>query len=56
MGEPRPVMRPSELRKAITEWASQGFAVRVEPDGTINVTPPQKHDGSDPFDQLDFKA
>lgn len=59
MGRPdemRPVMRPADIRRAVTEWASQGFAVKVDPDGTISVTPPQRHDNSDPFDQLDFRA
>jgi len=35
-----PIMRPSELRKAVTEWCAQGFAVKVDRDGSITVTPP----------------
>ena len=50
----RPVMRPSDIRKAVAEWASQGFAVVVEPDGTIRVTPPVSGAG-DAFDMVDMR-
>lgn len=36
----KPIMRPSELRKAVTKWCAQGFAAKVERDGSITVTPP----------------
>lgn len=38
----KPLMRPSDLRKAVAEWCAMGLAVKVEPDGTIIVTPPQE--------------
>lgn len=51
----RPIMRPSDIRRAVSEWAAQGFAVRVAPDGTISVTPPAARDEGTAFDMLDFK-
>ena len=42
MGEMKPIMRPSDIRRAVTEWATQGFAVRVDPDGTITITQPAR--------------
>lgn len=56
MAEPRPVLRPSDLRRAVSEWAAQGFQVKVDPDGTITVLPaaPQQAK-ADQFDMVDFK-
>lgn len=51
----RPIMRPSELRKAVTEWCAQGFAVKVSPDGSITVTPPPVNLGLDRFDMVDMR-
>ena len=55
MGELRPIMRPAELRRAVSEWAAQGFAVTVEPDGTIRVQPPVPVPATDPLDLLDLR-
>ena len=41
------IMRPSDIRRAVSEWVAQGFAVTVQPDGTITITPPtQKPSGA----------
>lgn len=37
----KPALTATELRKAVSEWAAQGFAVKIERDGAITVTPPQ---------------
>lgn len=55
MGEPRPILRPADLRRAVSEWAAQGFAVKVEPDGTITVTPPMHTPPADGFDVVDMR-
>ena len=34
------IMRPSDIRRAVSEWVAQGFAVTVQPDGTITINPP----------------
>lgn len=39
MGEQRPIMRPSDMRRTVSEWAAQGFSVAIEPDGRIVVKP-----------------
>ena len=39
------IMRPSDIRRAVSEWVAQGFAVTVQPDGTITITPPTEADG-----------
>lgn len=54
MGE-KPIMRPSELRKAVTEWCAQGFAVKVDTDGSITVTPPAPRQSGDAFDMVDMR-
>lgn len=51
----RPMWRPADLRKAVTEWAAQGFSVTIEPDGKVHVTPPAPGGDLDDFDQVDFK-
>lgn len=54
---PRPVMRPSEIRQAVTEWADRGFAVTLDTrTGVINVTPPSAQPPGDPFDLVDMRA
>lgn len=55
MGEHRPIMRPADIRRAVSEWAAQGFAVRVHPDGTITVTPPAPSPAVDEFDIVDMR-
>lgn len=54
MGE-RPVFKPADLRKSVTEWAAQGFSVRIDPDGTVTITPPAAQPPQDPFDLVDMK-
>lgn len=51
----KPLMRPSDIRKAVAEWCAMGLAVKVEPDGTIIVTPPAMKQDADAFDMLDLK-
>ncbi|WP_374290110.1 hypothetical protein [Paenirhodobacter enshiensis] len=36
MGE-RPVFRTLDLRKAVPEWVAKGMAVKIAPDGTVEV-------------------
>lgn len=54
--EKRPFARDADLRRAVTEWAMQGFAVKVKTDGELIILPagaaPQT---ADQFDLLDFK-
>lgn len=38
MGE-RPLFRPTELRRMVQDWVAAGCAVKIAPDGTIEVTP-----------------
>lgn len=54
MGE-RPVFKPADLRRAVAEWAAQGFSVRIDPDGSVIVTPPSPQPPQDPFDLVDLK-
>ena len=57
VGEQKPVMRPSDIRQAVSEWASKGFAVAVDTRaGVITVTPPSTKDKGDPFDLVDMRA
>ncbi|WP_417816566.1 hypothetical protein [Tritonibacter scottomollicae] len=51
----KPIWRPSELRKAVTEWVSQGFSVKVAADGSVQVNPPSGSNDQDAFDLVDFK-
>ena len=52
----RPVMRPSDIRQAVSEWAAMGFAVTVDMRaGTISVTPPGPEPKGDLFDQVDMR-
>lgn len=44
------IMRPSDIRRAVSEWVAQGFAVTVQPDGTITITPPTPKPSGDAFD------
>ena len=50
----RPIMRPSDIRRAVTEWVAQGFAVTVDRDGRITVQPPAPTGKPDAFDLVDF--
>ena len=54
MGEPR-IFKPSELRRAVSDWAAQGFSVEVRPDGTIRVEPPKRGPEPDEFDLVDMR-
>lgn len=57
VAEPRPVMRPSDIRQAVSEWAAMGFAVTLDTRaGVITVTPPGAQQSADPFDQVDMRA
>jgi hypothetical protein len=49
------VMRPSDIRRAVSEWVAQGFAVIVHPDGTIAITPPPQQPTGDAFDMVDMR-
>jgi len=44
MAEParldRPLSKPADLRRAVSEWAGLGFVVKIAPDGAITVEPP----------------
>jgi hypothetical protein len=51
----KPLWRPADLRKAVTEWAAQGFSVIIEPDGKVHVKPATPGGDLDDFDQVDFK-
>jgi hypothetical protein len=55
MGKHDHVFRPSDLRKAVTEWAASGFTVIVGPDGSITVKPPTPHHDKDEIDLIDFE-
>lgn len=46
--------RPSDLRRAVSEWAAQGLSVTIKPSGEIVVTPPSIKPDTDPFDAVDF--
>ena len=38
--EPRPVMCPSDIRQAVSEWAAMGFAVTLDTRaGVITIMP-----------------
>lgn len=55
MTDQRPVLRPSEIRQAVSEWAEKGFAVTLNTrTGMLTVTPPGPVPKGDPFDQVDF--
>ena len=54
MGE-RPLFRPADLRKAVTEWAAQGFTVTVTSDGSITVKPAAPATARDEIDLIDFR-
>ncbi|GGO26857.1 hypothetical protein GCM10010991_07920 [Gemmobacter aquaticus] len=49
------IMRPSDIRRAVSEWVAQGFAVTVQPDGTITITPPTPKPSGDAFDMVDMR-
>lgn len=56
MSEQRPVLRPSEIRQAVSEWAEKGFAVTLDTrTGMLTVTPPGPAPQGDPFDQVDMR-
>ncbi|MDB6454752.1 hypothetical protein [Falsirhodobacter sp. 20TX0035] len=54
MGELRPIMKPADIRRAVSEWAAQGLRVQVKPDGTITVEPAAMPQTGDAFDAVDF--
>ncbi|SLN43908.1 hypothetical protein PSM7751_01995 [Pseudooceanicola marinus] len=37
----RTAMRPADMRRAVSEWVSKGCTVKIGPDGSIEVKPPQ---------------
>lgn len=51
----RPVLKPADLRRAVSQWVAEGCTVRIDPDGTITVTPPgQRDDEPNQLDLIDF--
>lgn len=54
MGKHDSIMRPADLRKAVSDWAAQGFTVSIKPSGEIVVAPPAAKPIDDPFDGVDF--
>lgn len=38
----KPLMRPSDIRKAVAEWCAQGLSVTLKPDGEMKIEPPQE--------------
>lgn len=46
----RTLMRPADLRRAVSEWAALGCSVEIAPDGTIKVTPGEKREDPDLID------
>lgn len=51
-------LKGAELRKAVTEWTAKGCAVKIGPDGTIDVRPPTMTSGADhvtDYDKADMK-
>ena len=55
MGRHEPIMKPSDLRRAVSEWAAQGFHVRIDPDGAIIVSPASQQPPADDFDLVDMR-
>lgn len=55
MSAPRAIMRPSDLRRAVTDWVAQGCTVEIMPDGTVKVAPPSQGPERDAFDLVDMK-
>lgn len=49
----KPAMRPADLRRAVAEWIALGCAVKITPDGTIDVRPPERQRGED-VDLIDW--
>ncbi|MER5172642.1 hypothetical protein [Thioclava sp. GXIMD4216] len=49
------IFRPSDLRRAVSEWVTKGFSVRIGPDGMIEVKPAEQPINSDPFDMVNLK-
>lgn len=54
MADLSPLRKPAEIRKAVIEWVERGFAVKIAPDGTIDVRPSAEKSGDDP-DLIDWK-
>lgn len=55
MAEQRPILRPSDIRQAVTQWAAMGFSVTLDTrTGLLTVTPPGPSKPGDPFDQIDM--
>lgn len=55
MTAPHPIMRPSDLRKAVSEWCAQGFIVTMAGDGSVTVEPAAQKPQADQFDVLDLR-
>lgn len=54
MADMSPFRKPAEMRKAVTEWVERGFAVKIAPDGTIDVRPTDGKTAED-ADLIDWK-
>lgn len=55
MGDSKPLMRPSDLRRAVAEWVALGCSVEIMSDGKIRVSPAGLPDSRDAFDLVDMK-
>ncbi|WP_166504581.1 hypothetical protein [Thioclava sp. IC9] len=55
MSDSKPLMRPSDLRRAVAEWVALGCSVEIMPDGKIRVSPAGHPDSRDAFDLVDMK-
>ncbi|MBU2867846.1 hypothetical protein [Pacificibacter marinus] len=55
MGQLRPILKPAEMRRAVTEWVSNGFSVSILPDGQVKIMPPSASIKQDAFDLVDMK-
>lgn len=51
----KPIFRPADMRRAVSEWVSQGFSVEIKPNGAILVLPAAVEASGDQFDMVDFK-
>jgi hypothetical protein len=51
----KPAMTATELRKAVSEWAAQGFAVKLDTrTGIAEITPQQVHSVADAIQPVDL--
>lgn len=49
-------MTPTDIRRIVAEAVKRGCRVKVEPDGTVEITPPPvQHDPSHDLSLIDFR-